>query len=73
VLEVPKALVFTAREAEKLTAFAAQEPELFKRIQGQYHQLRGTVEEYNKQARQYNKKKLEAMGFTDEDLQNLKE
>lgn len=72
VLPVPAAVEFTPEESAAVIAFAEQHPQLFRKIQGQYHELRATVTDYNKTAIKNNRKRLEAMGFTDEDLEHLK-
>jgi len=62
----PPPLEFTPAEQAALKLFARNNPELFKRIQGQAHSYRAIVQEHNKRAKEMNKKQLKTLGFDDE-------
>lgn len=68
ILPEPAPLVFNEAETNTLNRWASEDKELFKKLQGQVHAYRATVRSYNKDAAATNKKKLELMGFKDNDL-----
>ena len=59
-------------EAKILIQFSIDHPELFKKIQGSANAWRAIVLEHNKAAIDINRKRLEALGFTDKDLEAIR-
>jgi len=69
----PPAAEFKADEKLFLTKFAAEHPELFKKVQGQYLSYRAIVRTHNKHAKKHNLKVMETLGYDKEDLKQLLE
>lgn len=58
-------------ESEFVIQFKKDHPDVFEKIQAQDHAWRAIVREHNKRARELNKKKLEALGFKESDIQEV--
>jgi hypothetical protein len=63
IYKEPDALNFTDAEKATLTKFAADNAELFKKIQGQSHAWRAIVQAHNKRALEINQNQLKALGY----------
>ena len=67
VYDEPEPLAFTPEEALEILKFQKANPDLFDKIQGQSHAYRAIVRKHNEWARDTNRKRLEALGFSKED------
>lgn len=71
IYKEPAPLTFSADEQAALVKFATEQPELFKKIQGQSHSYRAIVQTHNKKALEINKKQLEALGYDEKTVRQV--
>jgi hypothetical protein len=64
---------FTPAEEAQLKAWKDSNKDLFKKLQNHSLALRAVIETHNKLAMEHNKKLREQLGYTDSDLDALKE
>lgn len=58
-------------EQEVLKRWAAERPDIARKIIARNNDLAALIESYNKKARDHNRKVLEVCGFDDEDIKKL--
>jgi len=72
VYELPEKPKIIDERVAVLEKWKAEDKELFLALQNQARAYRAIIEAHNKQAIASNKKKLEALGFTQQDLEKLR-
>lgn len=71
VIKAPDPLEYTPEEQGALAAFAADHPELARKIVNQSQALRKCIDEYNARAWDVNAAQLKELGYSDEDVARM--